>query len=168
MSDLLKELEQLQEDATAALQLATSTVATEAWHDEYLSRKGKLTGLLRSLGQLPADERPVVGQAANVVKGTLEAALQERQEAVARLEMESALGEDIIDVTQPGRPQSLGRLHPTTVAMRNILDIFGQMGFQIYDAPEVETDDNNLLCLISPQATLHGRCRIPSLLRPKG
>ncbi|MEM7127420.1 MAG: phenylalanine--tRNA ligase subunit alpha [Chloroflexota bacterium] len=150
MSEILTQLETLQEEATAALQTATSTEETEAWHDAYLSRKGKLTGLLRTLGQLPAEERPVVGQRANVVKGTLEAALHERQEAIGRIEMESALSEDVIDVTLPGRPQKLGRLHPTTVAMREILDIFGQMGFQIYDAPEVETDDNNFTLLNFP------------------
>lgn len=150
MSDLLTQLDSLQEEATTALSATTSSTDTEAWHNEYLSRKGKLTGLLRSLGQLPAEERPAAGQKANVVKNALETALQEHQEAIRQAEMESALSEDTIDVTLPGRPQTLGRLHPTTVAMREILAIFGQMGFQIYDAPEVETDDNNFTLLNFP------------------
>lgn len=150
MSELLSQLESLEEEATAALGTAQSTSDTEAWHDEYLSRRGKLTALLRGLGQLPKEQRPIVGQRANVVKNQLEEALQARQEEIARVELEKTLYDESIDVTIPGRPQTLGRLHPTTVAMREILGIFGQMGFQIYDAPEVETDDNNFTLLNFP------------------
>lgn len=147
MSNILAKLTELHEEASAALRATSSTAETETWHDEYLSRRGKLTALLRTLGQLPEEERPAVGQRANTIKTALEEALQARQASIAQAEMESALGQETVDVTLPGRPQSLGQLHPTTVAMREILNIFGQMGFQVYDAPEVETDDNNFTLL---------------------
>lgn len=79
-----------------------------------------------------------------MVKVALEAALKERQEAIAQAEIDRALSAEGIDVTLPGRPQQVGHLHPTTATMREILSIFsGQMGFQVYDAREVETDDYN-------------------------
>ena len=143
MSDLYQQLEALNEEARAALDSASSTEETEAWHSTYVSRKGKLTGLLRGLGQLSKDERPLVGKRANEIKVALESAFSERQDAIAHAEMESALSAEGIDVTLPGRPVSMGGLHPTTTAMREITDIFSTMGFQVYDAPEVETDDYN-------------------------
>ena len=150
MSNILEQLETLQQEAIAALEQTSSTEETEAWYADYLSRKGKMTAILRGLGQLSQEERPAVGKAANQIKVALEGALQARQEEISRAEMLSALSSESIDVTMPGRPQTLGKLHPTTQAMREILSIFGQMGFQIYDAPEVETDELNFTQLNFP------------------
>ena len=150
MNDTYQQLQTLQADALAALTAATSLEETEAWYSEYLSRKGQLTSILRSLGQLSAEERPLVGKSANQIKGVLEAALKERQEALAQAEMESALSAEGIDVTLPGRPVSIGRKHPTTVALGEITDIFMQMGFQVFDSPEVETDAFNFELLNFP------------------
>ena len=143
MSTLLQDLEQLRQEAAAALAQTHTTEDSEAWYREYLGRQGKLTGMLRGLGQLSKEERPLVGQAANTVKVALETALQARQEAIAQEEIARVLSAEGIDVTLPGRPQSVGKLHPTTATMREIVDIFGQMGFQVYDAREVETDEYN-------------------------
>ena len=143
MSDLLQQLEALQSEATQALAQTTTTEASEAWYRDYLSRQGKLTTVLRGLGQLSKEERPAVGAAANTVKVALETALKAQQATIEHAEMTRALSAEGIDVTLPGRPQTVGKLHPTTATMREILDIFGQMGFQIYDAREVETDDYN-------------------------
>jgi phenylalanyl-tRNA synthetase alpha chain len=150
MSDVLQQLEALAEKASEALAAASTSEETEAWHSEYLGRKGQITAIVRGVGKLSPEERPVVGKQANVVKNQLEAALEERQSAIAQSEMEQALSAENIDVTLPGRPQTLGKLHPTTQAMREILEIFGNMGFQIYDAPEVETDENNFTLLNFP------------------
>ena len=150
MSDILQQLETVKQEATAALAAAASTTETEAWHAEYIGRKGKLTAILRGMGQLSREERPMVGKTANEVKVALEAALHARQDELANAEMLASLSAESIDVTLPGRPQTLGKLHPTTVAMREILAIFGQMGFQIYDAPEVELDDMNFTLLNFP------------------
>ncbi|MBV7329162.1 phenylalanine--tRNA ligase subunit alpha [Chloroflexi bacterium TSY] len=150
MSETLQQLESLQKEASTALDQASSTEETEAWYREYLGRNGRMTGILRGLGKLSAEERPVVGKTANQIKNQLEQALQTRQDEIARAEIESTLSAEAIDVTLPGRPPSLGRLHPTTVALREIVDIFKQMGFQVYDSPEVETDETNFTLLNFP------------------
>ncbi|MCC9076228.1 phenylalanine--tRNA ligase subunit alpha [Litorilinea aerophila] len=150
MSDLLQQLEALQEKALAELAQASTTEETRAWYGEYLGRKGQVTALLSGLGQLPREERPVVGKAANQVKMALEAALQQRQEAIALAEMERALEHEHVDVTVPGRRPVVGKYHPTTAALREIVDIFVQMGFQVYDAREVETDAYNFELLNFP------------------
>jgi phenylalanyl-tRNA synthetase alpha chain len=91
-----------------------------------------------------------VGKLANEISETLENALKERQAALERAELEEARNKDRIDVTLPGRPQTLGKVHPTTRVLREIYSIFGSMGFQIYDAPEVETDVYNFQFLNIP------------------
>ena len=143
MNQLLSQLEDLQVEAQAALAQLDSTEASEVWYRDYLGRNGKLTALLRGLGQLSKEERPAAGQAANQVKAALEQALHERQAALKQAEMVAALSAEGVDVTLPGRPQPVGKLHPTTLTMREIIDICVQMGFQVYDAPEVETDEYN-------------------------
>lgn len=150
MSSLLQELDALQAGALAALQQTTTSDESEAWYRDYLGRNGQLTGVLRKLGQLPKEERPAVGQRANVVKEALETALQTHQASLAQSEMEAALSAEGIDVTLPGRPVTLGKLHPTTVTMREITDILGGMGFQVFDSPEVETDAFNFELLNFP------------------
>lgn len=150
MSDLIAQLEQLQTEAQAALDAAQSTPATEAWYSEYLGRKGKMTAILRGLGQLPKEERPLVGKRANEIKEALDAALATRQEAIAAEEMQRALAAEGIDVTMPGRRPLLGKLHPTNQAMREMVEILKQMGFQVYDSPEVETDAYNFEMLNFP------------------
>jgi phenylalanyl-tRNA synthetase alpha chain len=143
MNTMLEELDQLQQQAEAALQQIESTAESEAWYRDYLGRNGRLTAILRGLGQLSKEERPAAGQAANQVKHALEVALSARQEAIKAAEVAAALSAEGIDVTLPGRPQVVGKLHPTTLTMREIIDICVQMGFQVYDAPEVETDELN-------------------------
>ena len=150
MSDLLQQLESLEENALSELASTETTEATEAWYAEYLSRKGKMTSILRGLGQLSQEERPLVGKQANVIKGRLEAALAEQQESVRQAEITKALSAEGIDVTLPGRPVSIGKLHPTTIAIREIIDILVQMGFQVFDSPEVETDKDNFELLNFP------------------
>ena len=143
MSNLIAELEALQKEAALTLAQTQTKEASEAWYRDYLGRQGKMTAILRGLGQLPKEERPLVGQTANQVKAALESALEERQNALEQEEITRTLSAEGIDVTLPGRPQLFGKLHPTTVAMREIVDILVQMGFQVYDAPEVETDEMN-------------------------
>ena len=89
--DILQQLEQLQKDAQTALTQATTTEAIKEWHSEYLSRKGRLTNILRNLGNLSTEERPLVGKVANEVKIALEQALQERQTAIAQARTQQAM-----------------------------------------------------------------------------
>jgi phenylalanyl-tRNA synthetase alpha chain len=148
--DILQQLEQLRQEAESALERANSTEATQAWHSEYLGRKGRLTAILRNLGGLSPEERPLVGKVANEVKVVLENALQERQAAIAQAELEAARSAENIDVTLPGRPQSIGKPHPITATLREVYAIFTAMGFQIFNSPEVETDEYNFQLLNMP------------------
>jgi phenylalanyl-tRNA synthetase alpha chain len=150
MNTLLEQLEELQREAMTTLDGVDSATESSVWYSTYLGRRGKMTAILRGLGQLPADERPVIGQAANRIKNELEEALDARQGAIQEAEMNRALAAEGIDVTMPGRRPTVGRLHPTTTAMREIVDIFGHMGFQVYDSPEVETDEMNFGLLNFP------------------
>ncbi len=150
MSTLLAQLAELQERALTELAQTNSSEAIRTWHSDYVGRKGQLTTLLGGLGQLSREERPAVGKVANEIKVTLESAHAERQAFITQEEMTSALSAEGIDVTLPGRQPIVGGYHPTTTALREISDIFVQMGFQIYDAPEVETDDFNFGLLNFP------------------
>jgi len=150
MNTWIEQLEQIQAEAETALAGTQNTPATEQWHADYLGRKGKLTALLRGLGQLSPAERPLVGKQANQVKELLEGALAARQAAIAAEELQRSLAAEGIDVTLPGRRPLLGKLHPTHQAMREMVDILKQMGFQIFDSPEVESDEYNFGLLNFP------------------
>ena len=150
MSTLLEQLAQLREEALSELSASESSEATRAWHSQYLGRKGALTALLNGMRDLPKDERPAFGKTANAVKAELEEALEARQAAIAYEEMTRQLSGEEIDVTLPGRRPQTGGYHPTTTAQREIVDILQRMGFQVFDAPEVETDEMNFTLLNFP------------------
>ena len=147
MLDKLKEIEQSAMEALAAV---TDQAALEAWRVKHLGRSSALMGVFSGLGQLSKEERPAVGQAANKVKLALEAALAERAEAVKAAELTKSLEEEQLDVTLPGRSLRVGRLHPATQQLRLVLDIFAEMGFQVYTSREVETDEVNFQALNFP------------------
>ncbi|MCD6290468.1 MAG: phenylalanine--tRNA ligase subunit alpha [Anaerolineae bacterium] len=148
--EMLEQLRSLEEEALAALAAVNDPEALKEWRVRYLGRRGALTTLMRGLGKLPPEERPQVGQAANRVKRALEEAFAEREAAIKAAELEAQLAAEAVDVTLPGRPVALGRLHPTTQSLRRIYEIFSDMGFQIYDAREVEYDEYNFGLLNMP------------------
>ena len=141
-------LEQICTEALAAIEAAADLEALEALNTHYLGRKGLLTQYLRSIAKLPPAERPAAGRDANQAKQALLAALEETRK---RLQQERSRGESGIDVTLPGRPLLVGCLHPITLTMRRICDIFGAMGFSIIEGPEVETDYYNFEALNFPK-----------------
>ncbi|KPL18473.1 MAG: phenylalanyl-tRNA synthetase subunit alpha [Anaerolineae bacterium SM23_84] len=147
---MLDQLRELEGAALDELHSVRTTEALEAWRVAYLGRKGALTSLLRSVGRLPAEQRPAAGQEANRVKLVLEQAYDEKAEALKREEMSRQLAEGHIDVTLPGRAVELGYLHVSTQTLREIYAIFAEMGFQVLETPEVETDINNFQLLNIP------------------
>jgi len=147
---MLDELRRVVEEARSYLEDVQDSQELEAWHKRYLGKKGALTHMLRSVGSLPREERPAFGRAANQAKVEMEEAYEARAKRLEREEMERELGESAIDVTLPGRPVGPGHLHLTTQTLRRIYDIFGDMGFQVYEAPEVETDELNFGLLNMP------------------
>jgi phenylalanyl-tRNA synthetase alpha chain len=147
---MLDQLSQMEKDALSALQAVENSDALDGWHKRYLGKKGALTQMLRSVKELPPEERPVFGQATNLAKAALEEAYDARAKALRQAEMERELAKGAIDVTLPGRPTGPGRLHITTQTLRQIYAIFAEMGFQVYEAPDVETDEMNFELLNMP------------------
>ncbi|MEE8517682.1 MAG: phenylalanine--tRNA ligase subunit alpha [Dehalococcoidia bacterium] len=146
----MEQLINLEGEATAELDGAADLDALEAWRVAYLGRSGKLTTLLRSIPSLPEDQRRPFGQAGNELKTRLEERLEQRRSAIERRHFDS-LSEDSIDISLPGRPIPIGRLHPSTQILREITDIFQSMGFQVVEGPEVEWDYYNFEALNIPK-----------------
>jgi phenylalanyl-tRNA synthetase alpha chain len=147
---MLDQLRQLEEEALAALEAVEDTEGMNAWNRRYLGKKGALTPLLRSVRELPKEERPAFGQAANQVKAHLETALEARAKVLRQQEIQGDLEREALDVTLPGRPIGPGHLHITTQTLRQIYAIFAEMGFQVYESPDVETDEMNFGLLNMP------------------
>jgi phenylalanyl-tRNA synthetase alpha chain len=136
--------------ALADLEAAKEEADLQTWRVRHLGRSGELSQVLDGLRNLPKEERPAVGRRANEVKAALEAAYEARVEALRAAALQRSLLEERLDVTLPGRPLPLGRLHPATQTLRRILAIWAEMGFQVYQSREVETDDYNFGLLNMP------------------
>ena len=149
MGDLLKGLDALEAEATAAVEAADEG-ALEDLRVRYLGRRGSLTAILRGLGDLPPEARPVVGQRANAVKAAIEGALEARRLAL-RAAARVGLAADRLDSTLPGRPPMLGGLHPLTATLEDILEIFASLGFAVAEGPEVELEYYNFEALNIPK-----------------
>ena len=147
---MLQKLHELKDNALQSLEKVSDSEELDGWRIGHLGRKSELNSILRNVGQLPPEERPAVGRLANQVRLALEAACDDRTEALKRQELERALREERSDVTLPGRPASLGRLHLSTQTLREIYAVFGAMGFQVYESPDVETDELNFGLLNMP------------------
>jgi phenylalanyl-tRNA synthetase alpha chain len=136
--------------SSEALSQVASNAEIDSWYKETLGRKGSITLMARSVGEMSPDQRPVFGRRVNEVKKELEEAYQSRLAQIRLAEMNSSMTEDSLDVTLPGRRQWQGRLHPMTQTLREIGRIWGDMGFQIYRSREVETDEYNFELLNIP------------------
>ena len=149
MADVLsaETIDRLTHDALEELTSIGESDGVEQWRVEYLGRRGKLTGLLRSLSDLDPDQRRDVGSRANQAKNTLEEALARRTREIAQAALAA---QDALDVTLPGRPVVTGRLHPTTQIVREICAAFMAMGFSVVEGPEVELDHYNFEMLNIP------------------
>ncbi len=143
-------LAEVEQDARERLAAASDEAALEAWRTGVLGRSGTLTGLLRGIGALPEAERKHAGAALNVLKQSLEAALEERRDALRAAALASTVA-DALDVTLPGRPMRRGRLHPVTQVRREILDVFARLGFATVEGPEVELERYNFDLLRIPE-----------------
>jgi len=147
---MLEQLNELGRNGLAALQGSADEEALGAWRTEYLGRKGRVTEAVKAVGTLPSEERPAYGRRANEVKRELEAAYEEKGEALRQAARAHSLVTDQVDISLPGRSAQPGRLHPATRTLRQIYHIFAEMGFQVYRARDVETDDYNFTFLNMP------------------
>ncbi|GAC1528065.1 MAG: phenylalanine--tRNA ligase subunit alpha [Thermoleophilaceae bacterium] len=153
MPDPTVRVEQIRAEAEAAISAATTSAALEELRVAHLGRRAELTQTLRSIGQLPPDQRGPVGQAANAVRRALEQLLAERERALSGAELEARLTQDRIDPTLPGDPPArVGHLHLISATRREIEDIFVGLGFSVVEGPEVELDYYNFTALNMPPA----------------
>lgn len=135
-----EQLEKIRQLAEAELAECNSAEALEALRVKYLGKKGELTAILKQMGGLSAEERPVIGQLANEVRKSIEDTLAARTAALKSELAAKKLKEETIDVTLPGKVQTVGRLHPLTAVLNEIKEIYLGMGFEVVEGPEVETD----------------------------
>src|SRR5215208_440035 len=147
----MTDLSGLRAEAEGAIRDAGSTAEREELRVRYLGRKSELTATLRSIGELPPEQRGPVGKAANEVRVALEHLLAERTAALEAAELDARLAEDRIDVTLPGDPpQPTGRLHLVSQIRRQMEDIFVGLGFAVVEGPEVEYEYYNFTSLNHP------------------
>lgn len=145
------QLEQIKAAAAAALHGAQDLKQVDALRVQYLGKKGELTGILKQMGKLSAEERPVMGQLANEVRAQIEADIARRQNELAAAAMEAQLKAETIDVTMPGSKPAMGKAHPLTTVLDEVKEIFLGMGFELGAGPEVELDYYNFEALNIPK-----------------
>ena len=138
-----EQLELIRANALAALEAAETPAALDELRVKVLGKKGELTAVLKMMGKLSAEERPVMGALANTVRAELEAKLDEAKANIGAKVLEAKLKAETIDVTIPGTPVALGHQHPMNQVLQQIKDIFVGMGYTVVDGPEVELADYN-------------------------
>ena len=137
------QLEAIRSAALEAIQGAQAAAELDAVRVQYLGKKGELTAVLKQMGKLSPEERPVMGQVANEVRAALEEAIESQAAALAEQALAAQLAAETLDVTIPGTEVKVGHKHPMYIALDEIKDIFIGMGFTILDGPEVEFAENN-------------------------
>ena len=138
-----EQLLQLRVSSLAAISAAEGVEELEALRVKYLGKKGELTAILKQMGGLSAEERPIIGELANSVREELTEAIDSRREILARAAMETRLKEEKLDVTIPGTGVAVGKKHPLNTVLDEAKEIFISMGFTIAEGPELEYADYN-------------------------
>jgi phenylalanyl-tRNA synthetase alpha chain len=140
----------LLQTALTAIEASSDERALEQLKVDYLGKKGQLTDLLKGLGKLPADKRPAAGEAINVVKRQIQAALDARRLVLVDEALNAQLAVETLDITLPGRRQSAGGLHPVSRTIERIQKLFESAGYSVAEGPEIEDDYHNFEALNIP------------------
>ena len=146
-----EQLEAIRKSALDAVVETRTAVDLEAVRVRYLGKKGELTAVLKQMGKLSPEERPVMGQLANDVRAALEAAIESRSDALAQEAMAARLKAETVDVTIPGKKVEIGHKHPMYTVLDEIKEIFINMGFEVMDGPEIEQAEYNFTKLNAPE-----------------
>ena len=146
-----EKLLELQKNALAEIAQADSIEKAESLRVKYLGKKGELTIILKGMGKLSAEERPVVGKVGNEVRTAIEEGINNAKTELKKAEQAKKLAEEVIDVTMPSKEFKVGKKHPITKIIDEVTDIFIGMGFSIAEGPEVETVRNNFDALNAPK-----------------
>ena len=136
--------------ALQAIGVAKEEAALDALRVQYLGKKGSFTALLKALGQMPPEKRPAAGEEINAAKTELQSALELRKAALVRASLDAKLSSEKIDITLPGRRQNFGGLHPLSITIDRITDIFQSAGYDVAVGPEIEDDYHNFEALNIP------------------
>jgi phenylalanyl-tRNA synthetase alpha chain len=145
------ESDDLLKQAAQAITESVDLASLDAIRVAYLGKKGEITARLKSLGQLPAEQRPAAGQAINEIKVQIQALIEDRKASLSSQAIADKLKRDTVDVTLPGRRIKAGGLHPVTLTMNRIEKMFGKLGFDVAEGPEVEDDFHNFEALNIPE-----------------
>ena len=141
----------LQEAALSEIKDTQSIEVVESLRVKYLGKKGEITAILKEMGKLSAEERPVIGKVANEVREAIETAISTKKEELKSIEKQRKLAEEVIDVTMPAKSFKVGKKHPISQIIDEVSDIFMGMGFSIAEGPEDETIENNFDALNAPK-----------------
>jgi phenylalanyl-tRNA synthetase alpha chain len=148
---MIDQLNQFEKESLAKLAALKDSTSLAAWKSETFGKQSLLSTALNGLGKLSKEERPAVGKRTNEVKQALEKAFAEKGAVIRAAELEHSLRAEALDVTLPGRPARRGRIHIANRALREICEVWREMGFQIYRSRDVETDEYNFELLNIPQ-----------------
>ena len=146
----MTDIDKLLNEATQEILQTNDLKNLDHFRVHYLGKKGKLTDYLKNLGQMPAAERPLFGQKVNTIKQQIQTLIDQQSDLLKQEEVANKLASESIDVTLPGKRQSLGSLHPITQTRDRIGSLFNQMGFNVMDGPEIENDYYNFEALNIP------------------
>ena len=149
--DTREQLEQIRAEAAASIESAASLQELDAVRVKYLGKKGELTAVLKTMGKLSPEERPIVGQMANEVRELIAADLEKRNDLLKAAQQEMKLKAETIDVTLPGTKVEIGHKHPLSIVLDEVKEIFLGMGFEVVGGPEVEWDYYNFEALNIPK-----------------
>lgn len=149
--EMREQIESMRLQLVTDLEAVSGTPALEALRVKVLGKKGELTALLRGMGQLAPEERPQAGQMINQAREAFEALLDEKQQSVRAMERAEALKRETIDVTEPRDILKPGSAHPVTLVLREMVECFAGMGFEVVEGPEVELDHYNFELLNIPK-----------------
>ena len=149
--DMQEQLRRMEEEAQSELSRIADMAGLDALRLKMLGKKGELTQLLRSMGQLPAQERPQAGQMINAVRERLTAKMDELESRIRKMERQKKLEREAIDVTEPRAHTPIGTAHPISLVQDQLLKVFTGMGFDVVEGPEVELDMFNFELLNLPK-----------------
>ncbi|EAU74455.1 phenylalanine--tRNA ligase subunit alpha [Synechococcus sp. RS9916] len=150
LQQLTEQLEALEKEAAAEIAAAADAEALEQLRVSLLGKKGRLSAVLGAMGKLPGNERPVVGQRANVLKTQVQALLSERLQAVKAAALDAKIARETLDVTAAASGVPVGHRHPLITTTEEIVDLFCGLGYRVVEGPEVETDHYNFTALNIP------------------
>ena len=146
-----EKLQEILRTATSEISAAANAQELDAARVKFLGKKGELTSILRGMGAVPPEERPLVGQMVNDVRASLEASIAQQNDRMKKAALEEKLVRETVDVTMPGTPVTIGKKHPLSIVLDEVKDIFMGMGFSVAEGPEVEYDHYNFEALNIPK-----------------